>query len=98
MSTEQALTRFVVTNEEWKSITPHDLQPQHVSDILATSDLFLYFGHGSGKQYVFNSVVSNKVLYAVVVLMGCSSGAVVRLEGDLEPDGDILAYLLSGVP
>mmetsp|Transcript_181 Transcript_181/g.513 ORF Transcript_181/g.513 Transcript_181/m.513 type:complete len:1748 (+) Transcript_181:245-5488(+) len=98
LSTEQALTRFVVTNEEWKSITPHDLQPQHVSDILATSDLFLYFGHGSGKQYVFNSVVSNKVLYAVVVLMGCSSGAVVRLEGDLEPDGDILTYLLSGVP
>ena len=97
VSTEKELTRFLAKNEEWKSITGNHLQ-HDLTSMLSTSDLFLYFGHGSGKQYVFKSIAPNSVLNAVMVLMGCSSGAVVRSEGDLEPDGDILAYLLSGVP
>ena len=66
--------------------------------------LYLYFGHGTGEQFVKPSVLVRKLKgfpldpavksAPVSFLMGCSSGALPRL-GDFEPGGVPYDYLMA---
>ena len=96
-STEEKFTPFALKNTEW-SVTTAIPSAVTLANMLQESDLFLYFGHGTGRQYLLHPTVLRHAWRSGMVLMGCSSGAIIRLEGDLEPDGDILTYLLAGSP
>ncbi|KAI9702687.1 MAG: hypothetical protein M1820_006071 [Bogoriella megaspora] len=64
--------------------------------MLTHSDILLYFGHGSGAQYIRTRSIKKLDRCARVVwLMGCSSGAVVE-NGAYEPQGAVLGYLVAG--
>ncbi|KAL9088031.1 MAG: hypothetical protein Q9165_006372 [Trypethelium subeluteriae] len=64
--------------------------------LLTYASAFLYFGHGSGAQYIRRRTVKRLARCASTVwLMGCSSGAVTEL-GEFEPQGSVLAYLVAG--
>ena len=65
--------------------------------ILSTNSLFLYFGHGSGGQYIRFRTVKKLDQCAVSLLMGCSS-AKLKEEGGYEPHGMIKNYLAAGAP
>jgi separase len=67
------------------------------SDMLANEDLFLYFGHGSGAQFIRARTVRKLPQAPTTWLMGCSSGAVTD-NGEYEPSGMILSYLTAGAP
>lgn len=63
---------------------------------LSETRMLLYFGHGSGNQYVRERDIKKlKQCSEVVWLMGCSSGTVVE-NGDYEPTSVPLSYLMAG--
>lgn len=62
---------------------------------LAETDILLYFGHGSGGQFIRARTVKKLDECAVALLMGCSSGAL-KDAGEFQPHGMVLAYLLGG--
>lgn len=66
-------------------------------DALEKKDLFLYFGHGSGAQYIRGRTVKRLTQCAVTFLMGCSSGTLTEA-GEYEPYGTPMNYLHAGSP
>ena len=82
---------------DWDHVAARIPTQNEFSKALTDSDLFLYFGHGSGAQYLPNSVLRKSDTRAVTWLMGCSSGAITE-NGEFEPHGTVLNYLMAGAP
>ncbi|KAL2074392.1 hypothetical protein VTL71DRAFT_8170 [Oculimacula yallundae] len=78
-------------------ITNREPSEDEVRDILESKDLLLYFGHGSGAQYIRAREIKRLDKCAVAVLMGCSSGALIE-RGEFEPHGPPVNYMLAGSP
>ncbi|KAI4296272.1 hypothetical protein L6164_036245 [Bauhinia variegata] len=70
---------------------------EELAAALTNHDLFLYFGHGSGAQYIPRHEIQKLQKCAATLLMGCSSGSLV-LHGSYAPQGIPLSYLLAGSP
>ncbi|WJX81047.1 separase [Trifolium repens] len=64
---------------------------------LESHDLFIYFGHGSGAQYIPTYEIQKLQQCGATLLMGCSSGSL-TLYGSYKPQGVPLSYLLAGSP
>lgn len=64
---------------------------------LTTSDILLYFGHGSGAQYIRARTVRALPRCAVTFLFGCSSAKMTE-HGRLESSGMPRAYMLGHAP
>ncbi|KAL4588484.1 hypothetical protein LXL04_001375 [Taraxacum kok-saghyz] len=64
---------------------------------LKSHDLFMYFGHGSGVQYIPGDEIQKLDGCAATLLMGCSSGSL-SLNGSYTPKGAPLYYLFAGSP
>ncbi|KAL3620880.1 hypothetical protein CASFOL_035792 [Castilleja foliolosa] len=64
---------------------------------LKNHDLFIYFGHGSGTQYIPNHEIQKLDGCAATLLLGCSSGAL-HLKGCYLPQGAPISYILAGSP
>ncbi|KAL9691962.1 hypothetical protein QQ045_012390 [Rhodiola kirilowii] len=64
---------------------------------LKKHDLFIYFGHGSGAQYLPSHEIQKLENCAATLLMGCSSGSL-HLNGSYLPRGMPLSYLMAGSP
>ncbi|XP_010908769.2 separase isoform X2 [Elaeis guineensis] len=64
---------------------------------LQSHDLFLYFGHGSGTQYISVHEIQKLDRCAASLLMGCSSGSVLH-NGCYAPQGVPISYLRAGSP
>ncbi|KAJ4962506.1 hypothetical protein NE237_022445 [Protea cynaroides] len=64
---------------------------------LKSHDLFIYFGHGSGTQYIPRNEIQKLENCAATLLMGCSSGSL-SLMGCYAPEGAPISYLLAGSP
>ncbi|KAI8026960.1 Separase [Camellia lanceoleosa] len=64
---------------------------------LRSHDLFIYFGHGSGAQYIPGHEIQKLENCAATFLMGCSSGSL-SLNGSYAPQGAPICYLLAGSP
>jgi separase len=71
--------------------------PRQLAEALQHRDLYLYFGHGGGEQYVPLAALKRLARCAGALLMGCSSGRL-RQAGLYEPSGPILGYLMAGCP
>lgn len=70
---------------------------QELAQALGQHDLFVYMGHGGGEQYLPTRAARRLDRCATALLVGCSSGRL-REQGDLEPSGPVLGYLLGGCP
>ncbi|CCU80328.1 separin [Blumeria hordei DH14] len=79
----------------WKGIINREPLEEEFRDFLQSTDLFLYFGHGSGSQYIRAREIKKLPSCAVTVLMGCSSGALVET-GEFEPYGPPMNYVHAG--
>ncbi|XP_078168632.1 separase isoform X1 [Carex rostrata] len=65
--------------------------------VLRNHDMFFYFGHGSGTQYIPRHEIEKLEIHAAALLMGCSSG-VLTCKGSYAPQGTPLSYLFAGSP
>ncbi|KAF2770007.1 hypothetical protein EJ03DRAFT_311394 [Teratosphaeria nubilosa] len=80
----------------WTSMVQQAPSENDFSQALSESSILLYFGHGSGSQYIRPRKIKKlDGCSEVVWLMGCSSGAL-KEYGELEPFAVPLAYLMAG--
>ncbi|GAB7345165.1 hypothetical protein MBLNU457_3549t2 [Dothideomycetes sp. NU457] len=97
--TQETLSPYLdhlTRSSSWTSMTNHAPSEKEFSQALSTSSTLLYFGHGSGNQYIRNRSIRKLDKCAEVVwLMGCSSGTVTE-NGDFEPVSVPLSYLVAG--
>ncbi|XVF00736.1 hypothetical protein REPUB_Repub04eG0027100 [Reevesia pubescens] len=70
---------------------------EELAKALKSHDLFLYFGHGSGEQYISRNEIQNLEKCSATLLMGCSSGSL-KLNGCYIPRGISLSYIRAGSP
>ncbi|CAG8108549.1 unnamed protein product [Penicillium salamii] len=90
---EKDLSKF----KSWNAIVQREPTEDEFRDSLEKKDLFLYFGHGSGAQYIRGRTVKRLTQCAVTFLMGCSSGSLTEA-GEYEPYGTPMNYLHAGSP
>lgn len=81
----------------WDSIVRREPKEEEIKTVLAQKDLYLYFGHGSGAQYIRAKEIRKQEKCAVTWLMGCSSGALTNA-GEFEPYGPAMNYMHAGCP
>ncbi|KAK4106665.1 hypothetical protein N658DRAFT_439347 [Parathielavia hyrcaniae] len=85
----------------WKGITARPPSEDEFVSALTGSDILLYFGHGSGAQYIRGRTVRRLLeptgCRATVLLMGCSSAALAD-NGEFEPAGPVWNYMMAGCP
>ncbi|TVU28695.1 hypothetical protein EJB05_20225, partial [Eragrostis curvula] len=86
-------------NYEWKGKagSGDPIKAEELILALTNHDLFLYFGHGSGTQYVSGKDIEKLDNCAAALLMGCSSGTL-HCKGSYAPRGAPLSYLSAGSP
>ncbi len=92
----------------WNHITGRAPSEKDFEDSLREQDLVLYFGHGSGAQYIKSKTVrrlypgqqdtdEQKPGCATTLLFGCSSVHLTE-NGIYEPSGMLSSYLTAGAP
>ncbi|XP_073049001.1 separase isoform X1 [Primulina eburnea] len=70
---------------------------EELTHALENHDLFIYFGHGSGTQYIPGHEIQKLNHCAASLLLGCSSGSL-YLKGSYVPLGAPISYLIAGSP
>ncbi|KAI7816937.1 peptidase family C50-domain-containing protein [Gamsiella multidivaricata] len=96
-NTEDEFKEYVGKQQGWDGIigrAPLDLE---CIDGLSKNDLYIYFGHSGGEQYVKSTQIRQLGHCAVSLLLGCSSGQM-RGGGEFDPTGNAMNYLLAGCP
>lgn len=81
----------------WECIVEREPTETEMKTCLESNDIFLYFGHGSGGQYIRSRTIRRLDKCAVALLMGCSSGALTEA-GEFEPYGTPMNYMHAGCP
>lgn len=81
----------------WTGIVNREPSEEEFQQCLSSNDLCLYFGHGSGAQYIRGRTIKRLEKCAVTFLMGCSSGTLTEA-GEYEPYGTPMNYLHAGSP
>ncbi|KAG9531985.1 hypothetical protein KCU93_g1570, partial [Aureobasidium melanogenum] len=85
-----------LSGSSWQSTINKTPAEKDFAAALSDKSMLLYFGHGSGNQYIRNRTIKKLNQCAEVVwLMGCSSGTVTEY-GDYEPTSVPLSYLVAG--
>ena len=79
----------------WQSVIGREPTEDEMQGYLESRDVFLYFGHGSGGQYIRSRTIKKLDTCAVALLMGCSSGALTEA-GEFEPYGTPINYMHAG--
>lgn len=82
---------------KWDGIIKREPTEEEIKQSLQQKDLFLYFGHGSGAQYIRAREIRKLSKCSVAFLMGCSSGALGEV-GEFEPHGPAINYMHAGCP
>ncbi|TGJ86130.1 hypothetical protein E0Z10_g2626 [Xylaria hypoxylon] len=82
----------------WGSIETRAPTETEFQAALKDKDIMLYFGHGSGAQYIRGRTIRQlEKCRAVALLMGCSSASLNHV-GQFEPYGPVRDYMLAGSP
>ncbi|KAI4207997.1 MAG: hypothetical protein LQ348_000367 [Seirophora lacunosa] len=81
----------------WEGVIGSKPSEDQLKSYLEERDIFLYFGHGSGAQYIRSGTVRKLDKCAVALLMGCSSGKLTEA-GEFEPYGTLMSYMQAGCP
>ncbi|KAI1317841.1 hypothetical protein EDD11_007643 [Mortierella claussenii] len=96
-STEEEFKDYVESQEGWEGIVGRAPMDLECINGLSKHDLYIYFGHSGGEQYVRSTQIRQLGDCAVSLLLGCSSGCLTG-EGEFDPTGNVMNYLLAGCP
>ncbi|KAK1992244.1 peptidase family C50 [Colletotrichum falcatum] len=84
--------------DSWTGIVSRKPTEDEFEGALKGSDVLLYFGHGSGAQYIRGKTIRRlEKCKAVALLMGCSSASLQNV-GEYECHGPVWNYMLAGCP
>jgi separase len=90
-------TAFSASLPNFSSIVDRVPTEAEFESYLREKELFLYFGHGSGAQYIRGRNIKRLERCAVTFLMGCSSSKMVEC-GEFEPYGVPWNYMHASAP
>lgn len=100
-STQSTFSAPLATNlpPTWTSIVARPPTEPEFEQVLTEKDILLYFGHGSGAQYIRSRTVRRLEprCRATVLLMGCSSAHLTEA-GEFEVYGPAWNYMMAGCP
>jgi separase len=88
---------FSISLPTFSSIIDRVPTESEFESFLCEKELFLYFGHGSGAQYIRGRNIKRLKQCAVTFLMGCSSGRMIEC-GEFEPYGVPWNYMHASAP
>ncbi|XP_063237916.1 separin [Bacillus rossius redtenbacheri] len=83
---------------EWRGTFGVKPTPQQFGSALQESDIFAYFGHGSGVQYLGNRQIQRLQVNAVTLLFGCNSTGLTSFGGRVESWSTDQCYIMSCSP
>lgn len=82
----------------WTGITNKAPKESEFEKALATAEIMVYFGHGSGAQYIRGKTIRRlDKCKPATFLMGCSSAALTDA-GEFECYGPVWNYMMAGCP
>ena len=81
----------------WKGIVNKKPEEPEFEQALTESQVLLYFGHGSGAQYIRGKTIRRLKCKPATFLMGCSSAALTEA-GEFECYGPVWNYMMAGCP
>ncbi|EHK45744.1 hypothetical protein TRIATDRAFT_292018 [Trichoderma atroviride IMI 206040] len=86
------------TLSSWNGIINKAPKESEFEKALSTSEIMVYFGHGSGAQYIRGKTIRRlEKCRPATFLMGCSSAALTDA-GEFECYGPVWNYMMSGCP
>ncbi|KAJ8658660.1 hypothetical protein O0I10_005700 [Lichtheimia ornata] len=83
--------------EGWHGVVNQKPLELRWDQILQNHDIYMYFGHSAGQSIIRGSKIRHLRKGPVAILMGCSSGSLIS-QGEFDPDGYIMNFLLGGSP
>ena len=84
--------------QSWNGIVKKVPEESEFEKALSSSEIFLYFGHGSGAQYIRSKTIRRlPKCKPATFLMGCSS-AMLTEAGEFECYGPVWNYMMAGCP
>ncbi|KAF9565327.1 hypothetical protein EC968_004164 [Mortierella alpina] len=96
-NTEKEFEDYVQSQEGWDGIVGRAPLNVEYMNALSKYELYIYFGHSGGEQYIKTSQIRQLGHCAVSLLLGCSSGSL-KGSGEFDPTGNAMNYLLAGCP
>ncbi|KAL8657624.1 MAG: hypothetical protein Q9226_001727 [Calogaya cf. arnoldii] len=96
-ATQETFEQSLSNLGDWEGLTGVEPREEQMKGYLQERDIFLYFGHGSGSQYIRPRAFQRLDKCAVALLMGCSSGKLTEA-GEFEPYGTPMSYIQAGCP
>ncbi|KAK1309132.1 hypothetical protein QJS10_CPA09g00164 [Acorus calamus] len=97
LSTTQVEFEEWFREKKWEGKAGNAPTAEELVSALQNHDLFVYFGHGNGTQYITGHEIQKLNRCSATLLMGCSSGSL-QLKGSYAPRGAPLSYLFAGSP
>ncbi|KAH3765735.1 cysteine peptidase C50 [Pelomyxa schiedti] len=85
------------SRQRWHGLVGVPPTPTNFKGALESNDLVIYCGHGTGEKYLAGSSIQRLSRCGAVLLMGCSSGHL-SYQGECDPTGVPLHYMLAGCP
>lgn len=86
------------TLSSWNGIINKAPKESDFEKALSTSEIMVYFGHGSGAQYIRGKTIRRlEKCRPATFLMGCSSAALTDA-GEFESYGPVWNYMMAGCP
>jgi len=96
--TEKKLGEAFKAWSNWEGVLGEVPQKEQLQNALQGKDAFIYAGHGSGSKYLSCEEVEKLRVGAVPLLLGCSSGQLVRMGRTVDPIGVSQSYLIAASP
>ncbi|CAG8517252.1 7668_t:CDS:10 [Paraglomus occultum] len=96
-NTQNEFEDYLKSFPEWDGVIGRPPLEQECRNGLANYDLYIYFGHNSGEQYISSHRIRQLDRCAVSLLIGCSSGHL-QPAGEFDPSGVALSYMMAGCP
>ncbi|CAG8439582.1 1339_t:CDS:10 [Ambispora leptoticha] len=96
-NTQKQFQEFFERFETWDGVIGRAPMDYECKNGLKNHELYLYFDHGGGEQYIRSYQVRQLDYCAVTLLMGCSSGHL-KPAGEFDPSGIALSYIMAGCP
>ncbi|KAL6715587.1 separin protein [Lecanora helva] len=96
-TTQEKFERPLQELSNWQRVVQEEPTEPQMKTILEDNEILLYFGHGSGGQFIRPRTIKKLEKCAVALLMGCSSGALTQA-GKFESYGTPMNYMHAGSP
>ncbi|XP_072020427.1 LOW QUALITY PROTEIN: separin-like [Amphiura filiformis] len=96
-NTQKTFQKWFEKENGWQGVVARAPTKEEYMSALTDHDLFVYCGHGNGREFLTGDDIQKLTCQAATMLIGCSSGKL-HVNGMLEAYGMTLNYLVSGCP